>query len=173
MADWYYCDHRAPAVLPKKSRDPEEAYLLIGVLGASSGLVTLLSWIPAMDAAAWFTYTMTVLMFVWAWCLAMSLKWIVKIPGSNTDSYLINERVREMQQIYRDRSDLREVIEPVLIATYGFARTGQLAPVEKRLAAVKELTSSSGLAVTEDTSDLDALKMFLEVRGQMRRDGLL
>lgn len=179
MVTWYICDHRAPAVLPRKSRDPESVYFAIVPAGLFVTLVTVLSWIPAMKTYTWVTAVVTVLWIVWAWYLVECRRRIFAVPNDRSRITFsgdmdIHRAVQKIQATYRTHRDLREAIEPVLIACYGFARKGQLEPISKREKAVNELVAEIRLAqFSEDNSDLDGLHDLIEVRKQMRREGLL
>lgn len=164
--NWYVCDHRAPVVLPRKSRDPEWVALPLGVSGVVFAIGDLAAGIAA-DTPAAVTAMFASLSAVWAWYAWQCKRWIFKVPrsGGLISAHETHQSVQRMQSAWRDRPDLRSGIEPVLIASYRYARDGEPRLVEKRARAVADLVRLTAVRVRpEDTSDLDELERFIEQR---------
>lgn len=164
--NWYVCDHRAPAVLPRKTRDPEVIGIPLSVGGVMLVIGDVVAGVAA-DTPVAVTAVFASLSAVWAWYAWQCKRWIFRIPG-NGGLISANEThtsVRQMQSAWRDHPDLRSGIEPVLIASYRYAREGESRPVEKRARAVADLVRLTTVrAPPEDTSDLDELQRFIERR---------
>lgn len=169
---YQFIDHRAPWYVPKMG-DPTgtvERHVFMGRLPLIFATITFsliaLSGSPMMWIVA--GVLLATLVRVWQ----RQNKFTVRIPNYS-DDYTIRNALMTMQPRFSTQGpEARKLLEPVMVKAYACARAGDAEGVEERRRAlskfVKEMGGSAG-----DDSDVAELKRLIEIRREMKKDGLL
>jgi hypothetical protein len=82
-----------------------------------------------------------------------------------------------VQELYQQNPTLRPLMENVVVAAYQAARQGDERAIRRRCGALAGLVAAEQEAApsvsAETPADLKELRQTLEIRRQMRREGLL
>lgn len=106
--------------------------------------------------------------------VAIYLLWINKFIISCGDDHGTNYNLTEVVQLYRNNPHLEEELKPVVQTCYKLAPKGLDREIaERRRVMMEFIAENPRPKETIGQEDLDNLKLIMETRREMRKEGLL
>lgn len=174
MSLYKIVDHRAPDFFPH-NEEPHLVgtafYVVAGMVGFVSAILTI-----GLIASGMLSFLLPLAILL---TVAASVKyfrtWVYDIPSGPgyLTGYHINEHMIGMKRLYNSRRDLPELGD-LLTSAYRYARAGDEEAVKQRWQLMNQYADENPRMELEHSDpELENFKINMEIRREMRKEGLL
>lgn len=171
-ARYKFIDHRAPWYIPK-SGDPTmtiERHVFVGRLPLIAATITVSIIALTGTPILWIASALLLASLVRVWL--QQDKYTIRIPNYS-DYYKAKNWLQIMQSRFAAQGpETQKLLEPVMVKAYACARAGDVKGVENRCKTMTSFIDEMGGSQGDD-SDLAELKRMVEIRREMKKEGLL